>query len=72
MSESDIEEYAQCTPPEIYNLAEIVSLDLLPTKSKVLYEKSYNGFVEWKKVSKVESSSESTLKHVISKSKTRG
>lgn len=49
------------TPPELRRSAEEAANDLLPAKSKKVYEATYNGFVEWKKGHKTSSSSETVL-----------
>lgn len=40
-------ENISCTPPEIRKIAENVVTNLLPTKSRGLYEKHYTKFEEW-------------------------
>lgn len=50
-----------CTPPELRKSAEEAANDLLPSKSKKLYEATYKAFVEWKSRHKTTSSSETVL-----------
>lgn len=59
-SESEVDE-TNCTPPNICELADIATLDLLPTKSRALYEACYSNYTQWKKSSQVQSSSERVL-----------
>lgn len=44
---SDIEDQFQCTPSEIHDAALNVVQNLLPTKSRIKYEKSYKKFENW-------------------------
>ena len=37
-----------CTPPELKEIAQQVSLNLLPPKSKEIYKKAYNKFTAWR------------------------
>lgn len=46
--ESDEEIVESCTPPEIREAAQLASLDLLPAKSRKLYEQAYDKFLSWK------------------------
>lgn len=57
---TDEEEYS-CTPPEVCEAAYIASLDLLPKKSKTLYESCYKTFQDWEKTSNTKSCSERVL-----------
>lgn len=41
---SDEEDINMCTPPEICEEANIATLNLLPEKSKALYNTSYTNF----------------------------
>lgn len=59
--DSDIEEIPMCMQPEICDQAEIASLNLLPAKSKTLYENAYKSFTDWKNSSKIKSSSERVM-----------
>ena len=43
MSDSEME----CTPPELRESAQQITLNLLPEKSKARYEKAYKNFREW-------------------------
>lgn len=36
-----------CTPPEIRQLAETAKINLLPAKSRAVYEKEYQSFQSW-------------------------
>lgn len=60
MEKSSSEEL-MCTPPELRGAAETVSSDLLPSKSKKVYESAYTSFVNWRKKYKTKSASESVL-----------
>ena len=46
MSSSDSE--SQCTPPVIQEVAESTARNLLPSKSKHLYEIAHQNFVKWR------------------------
>lgn len=62
MGDSDTDtEYEQNTPPDIAEVAKNATLDLLPSKSRVKYEKQYAGFMEWMKSHKVGKISENIL-----------
>lgn len=71
-SDSDDDYVISGTPPEIRKLADAVSLDLLPSKSRKLYEKEYETFTTWCKQKNVSNiASESVLLAYLSeKSKT--
>ena len=45
VDEDDIE--MQCTPPEVVEAASAAIGDLVPTKSKKIYEAAYQKFVTW-------------------------
>lgn len=47
MSESDDSDILQLTPPDVRALAESVTSELLPQKSKARYEVQYNVFKKW-------------------------
>jgi hypothetical protein len=49
------------TPPEIRDTAEVASLNLLPEKSRKVYNMAYESFLNWQKEKKTTSFSESTL-----------
>lgn len=49
------------TPPHIKNLAEEITSNLLPAKSKDIYLKAYENFMQWKKEEGINSLSESAL-----------
>lgn len=55
---SDEENY---TPPDIVEAAKITSVDLLPKKSRNLYEKAYKAFMDWRDRKKTTSFSENVL-----------
>lgn len=59
-SESEVEQN-NCTPPDICEQADIASLDLLPKKSKALYETCYKTYTTWKNTLNIQSSSERVL-----------
>ncbi|KAJ8909432.1 hypothetical protein NQ315_015343 [Exocentrus adspersus] len=48
-------------PPEIREAAEVASLNLLPEKSRKVYNMTYESFLKWQKEKKTTSFSESTL-----------
>ncbi|KAL4707962.1 hypothetical protein ACJJTC_010578 [Scirpophaga incertulas] len=50
-----------CTPPDILELATEVTHNLLPEKSRNLYEKEYNNFLAWKIEKKTTSFSENVI-----------
>lgn len=50
-----------CTPPDILELATKVTHNLLPEKSRKLYEKEYNNFLAWKIEKKTTSFSENVI-----------
>lgn len=50
-----------CTPPDILELATKVTHNLLPVKSRKLYEKEYNNFLAWKIEKKTTSFSENVI-----------
>jgi hypothetical protein len=55
------ENYFSLTPPEIREAAEVASLNLLPEKSRKVYNMAYESFLNWQKEKKTTSFSESTL-----------
>lgn len=55
------EEFFDFTPPGLRETAEVVTNNLLPTKSKNLYETTYTKFTEWKKEDGTSSSSQRVL-----------
>lgn len=61
MDTSDSENETSCTPPDIQNTAKIVSLNLLPEKSRKLYVSAYESFMQWRISKKAQSFSESVL-----------
>jgi len=63
MIDSDISEDDdhQCTPPDIIQKATEASTGLIPAKSRILYENTYDAFQKWKKQHKIDSSSERVL-----------
>lgn len=60
MSDSE-EDFIPGTPPEIREQAIAATLDLLPAKSRKLYEKEYDLFMHWCKQKTVSNISESVL-----------
>lgn len=52
----DEEDGGEYIPLEVMNAANIISLDLLPQKSKMLYTKRYNDFKAWSKNNNVRNS----------------
>lgn len=58
MSESDSTEEIVGTPPEIRQLAEHTTADLLPEKSKARYQVVYGKFMDWRLKNSVQSFSE--------------
>ncbi|XP_047986657.1 uncharacterized protein LOC125228168 [Leguminivora glycinivorella] len=57
----DDDEVILSTPEEISAMAEAVKENLLPTKSRRLYEKSYEKFMSWRSEYKTTSFSENVL-----------
>lgn len=57
----DSEESVAGTPPEIRNLANLASMDLIPEKSKIIYERSYYKFEEYLEKNHIITISESVL-----------
>ncbi|XP_057321217.1 uncharacterized protein LOC130671799 [Microplitis mediator] len=51
----------QCTPPNLVAAAQKATLNLLPKKSKALYNKAYDKFLDWRKLNKTESFSETVI-----------
>lgn len=50
-----------CTPPEILQMARITTENLLPAKSKKVYESVYKSFMEWRDSKKTSSFSENVI-----------
>lgn len=63
----DISEDELLTPPDISEIAKEVSLDLLPRKSKNIYEKKYKEFVDWCTEKEIKKISENVLLAYFSK-----
>ena len=59
MDEND--EPIALTPPEVKECAREVSLNLLPAKSRVRYEKTYTEFKDWCRAKRVNHCSETVL-----------
>lgn len=59
--DSEQEDTFQCTPEEIINTANEATQNLLPEKSKELYNKEYNMFMEWRCKKQVKSFTERVL-----------
>ena len=59
------------TPPEVAETANVVSLGLLPEKSRILYEKTYREFIAWCGEKQVKKYSESVMlayfAHIVEK-----
>lgn len=55
------EELDSMTPPDLRDAAQNVAKDLLPTKSKKIYELAYKNFNKWKTEHKTKSSSQNVL-----------
>lgn len=49
------------TPPDVAEAARNVSNNLLPEKSKIIYEKRYNEFIQWCMRKKIKNFSENVL-----------
>lgn len=47
MSDTDSVKSIQLTPPELKQIAQNISSDILPEKSKIRYEVQYKKFKEW-------------------------
>ncbi|KAJ3644696.1 hypothetical protein Zmor_022406 [Zophobas morio] len=60
-SEEGDEEVFHCTPPEIRALATNSLSNLLPTKSRQIYEKKYSEFENWCKENNISTISENVL-----------
>lgn len=58
---SDSETSLSCTPPELRQIAENATSDLLPKKSREIYEKEFKNFDIWCTQNKVTSVSENIL-----------
>lgn len=70
--ESSDEEHNIYIPMEILESAESAKLELLPTKSKKLYEKTYNEFIKWRNENNVKVITEDILLgYFFEKSKNR-
>lgn len=54
-------EHEICTPEEIIERANVATLNLLPEKSKEIYLKEYNTFMEWRNQNNVHSFTERVL-----------
>lgn len=55
------EEFIFCTPPDVFEAAQDVLHNLLPEKSKAIYEKRYHQFMEWCLKKKIQNYSENVL-----------
>lgn len=51
----------QCTPPDIVEAAAATINNLLPEKSKGIYEQHYRQFMDWRKIKNINSFSENVL-----------
>lgn len=61
MNSESSESEMSCTPPNIKEKAGIAISELIPRKSKAVYENCYKKFMEWKKTHKVSSLSEDVI-----------
>lgn len=61
MAEEFDEIAMELTPPDISNIAKEITLDLLPRKSRELYEKKYEEFMKWRSEKRVHKISENVL-----------
>lgn len=52
MSSNESDDEGRCTPPEMRETTKQISKDLLPKKSKEVYEEAYRKFVVWKNENK--------------------
>lgn len=50
-----------CTPPNIKECANIATLELLPSKSREVYERAYGRFMEWRMQNNTTSFSEDVI-----------
>lgn len=55
------DETINCTPEEISTVAQEITQNLLPTKSRSLYNKAYDNFIAWKLENKASSFSENVF-----------
>lgn len=61
-SEEEIEiENCLCTPPEVRDVAEATTQNLLPDKSRKKYKAVYKAFMDWQSLKKMNSFSENVL-----------
>lgn len=71
LDESGSDSEVSCTPPELKDAADSAIADLIPTKSKRQYEKSYSEFNDWCRKKNVKTVSENILlAYLLEKSKT--
>lgn len=56
LNDDDDEDGGEYIPVEVMEAANIISLNLLPQKSKILYTKRYNDFKVWRKNNNVRNS----------------
>lgn len=56
--DSDSEDFLVCTPPEVREIANNVTLHLLPQKSKEIYERAYARFMDYRQEKGIQSFSE--------------
>ena len=61
MSDTNSDSDTELTPPEISAKALEVSNNLLPHKSRKMYEKFYRQFMDWRKTKSINSFSENVL-----------
>lgn len=59
--ENGMDNQISCTPPEILEAAETAIGNLLPTKSKAIYNLAYDNFMQWRESKQIPSFSERLL-----------
>ncbi|KAB0804481.1 hypothetical protein PPYR_01451 [Photinus pyralis] len=67
MEDLDAVEYESCTPPDVAETAKKVTLELLPSKSRKIYEKRYDEFIKWCNSNRINKYSENVLLTYFSK-----
>ncbi|KAB0805180.1 hypothetical protein PPYR_02150 [Photinus pyralis] len=67
MEDLDAVEYEGCTPPDVAETAKKVTLELLPSKSRKIYEKRYDEFIKWCNSNRINKYSENVLLTYFSK-----
>ncbi|KAJ8912322.1 hypothetical protein NQ315_005926 [Exocentrus adspersus] len=59
--ESDSDTELQLTPPHVKEAAKLSTLNLLPKRSNVVYQRAYSNFMDWKKDKNAKTFSENVL-----------